>query len=379
MPPRLRIRLSANRSDKSVIVQMLTAMMPSCPARSSLIASPNKPKPALLTTNSTSTPSAARASAILSPASGCSRSQGIMIGAAPPLATISFAKVDRRSARRATSTTRWPFDAKTRASSVPIPAEAPVISVTRSVTISALLIELRDMPPTLTTRAYALGGMQAIRKHIGAVGPTVLWQRIAIFSGLIATRAQPSRGTLKFRHVRYRTVEGSSRLDRTVSQCRVSNICIIGRRHGWRGGDTALEINPIARRHAQEIGGAPDHVVLELADLAVGIDKLPHHFDDAKPALLIHRAHDDAGEMIEIDRLTLDQHRGGDQLICRAGIKPETGLEQTVKFALFNFGRLAVERDHVNQQGRCRQTISGIVKGPILVRRGRHNVGNELA
>ena len=38
-------------------------------------------------------------------------------------------------ARRATSAKRWPFDAKTRASSVPIPAEAPVISVTRSVTI----------------------------------------------------------------------------------------------------------------------------------------------------------------------------------------------------------------------------------------------------
>src|SRR5713101_7157708 len=79
-----------------------------------------------------------------------------------------------------------------------------------------------------------------------------------------------------------------------------------------------LEVDPIARRHAQEIGGAPDYVILELADLAVGIDQLPHHFDDAKPALLIHRAHDDAGEMIEIDRLTLpaSQTRSTD-LPCR--------------------------------------------------------------
>ena len=50
-------------------------------------------------------------------------------------AAISSASSASRSARRATSARRWPFDAKTRASSVPIPAEAPVISVTRSVTI----------------------------------------------------------------------------------------------------------------------------------------------------------------------------------------------------------------------------------------------------
>jgi hypothetical protein len=66
--------------------------------------------------------------------------------------------------------------------------------------------------------------MQAICKHIGVVGRTVLQQRIAIFSGLIASREQPSRGTLKFRHVRYRTVNGSGRLDLNVSHCRISNI-----------------------------------------------------------------------------------------------------------------------------------------------------------
>ena len=54
-------------------------------------------------------------------------------------ATISLASAVRRSARRATSATRCPFEAKTRASSAPMPAEAPVISVTRSVTIRMLL------------------------------------------------------------------------------------------------------------------------------------------------------------------------------------------------------------------------------------------------
>ena len=31
----------------------------------------------------------------------------------------------------------------------------------------------------------------------------------------------------------------------------------------------------------EQFGHAPDHVVLELVDLAVGIDQLPHHLDDA--------------------------------------------------------------------------------------------------
>src|SRR5258706_1621731 len=140
-----------------------------------------------------------------------------------------------------------------------------------------------------------------------------------------------------------------------------------------------FEIDPIARGHGQEIGGAPDHVVLELADLAVGVPQLPHHFDDAEPALLIHGAHEDAGKRIEIARLTLDQRRGGDQLIRRAGIKPKAACEEAVKFAFFDVGWFAVERDHVNQQRRCRQTISGIVKRPIVVRGGRNNFGNELA
>ena len=64
-------------------------MAPSCSARSSSIAQPNKPNSALLTTNSTSTPAAAKAASILSQALGCSRSQGIKIGSAPPAPTIS--------------------------------------------------------------------------------------------------------------------------------------------------------------------------------------------------------------------------------------------------------------------------------------------------
>jgi hypothetical protein len=66
--------------------------------------------------------------------------------------------------------------------------------------------------------------MQAIRKQIGVIGHPVLQQGIVIFSGLIAGRKPPSPGTLKFRHVRYRTVDEFRILDRSVSDGRVGDI-----------------------------------------------------------------------------------------------------------------------------------------------------------
>src|SRR6266568_1673604 len=146
------------------------------------------------------------------------------------------------------------------------------------------------------------------------------------------------------------------------------------RDRGLPGGNTVLEIDPVARRYAEQIGCTPDDVILELADLAVGINHLPHHLDDAESALFIYRTHDDAGEVIEVDRLALDQRRGRDQLIRGTGIKPEAGFDQAMKLALFSLGRLAVDRNDVNQQRRRRQTIAGIVKCPMLLRGGRDNV-----
>src|SRR5436190_5493832 len=143
---------------------------------------------------------------------------------------------------------------------------------------------------------------------------------------------------------------------------------------GLPGGNTVLEIDPVARSYAEQIGCTPDDVILELADLAVGVNHLPHHLDDTESALLIHRTHDDAGEVIEIDRLALDQCRGRDQLIRGTGIKSEAAFDQAVKLALFSLGWLAVDRDGVDQQRSCCQKIAGIVKCTMLVSVWRNKV-----
>src|ERR1700753_3514195 len=63
------------------------------------------------------------------------------------------------------------------------------------------------------------------------------------------------------------------------------------------GSDAMLQLDAVARGDRQQIGGSPDPIVLELADLSVGEHELPHHLDDPKPAGLIDLAHDDAGEV----------------------------------------------------------------------------------
>src|SRR6476659_10510999 len=70
--------------------------------------------------------------------------------------------------------------------------------------------------------------------------------------------------------------------------------------------DRMLEVDPVALGDPEQVGRAPDDVILELGHLAIGIDQLPHHLDDALAALFVERAHDDAGEVIEVDGLALD-------------------------------------------------------------------------
>ena len=43
--------------------------------------------------------------------------------------------------------------------------------------------------------------------------------------------------------------------------------------------DAPAQLDALVRRNAEQVGGAPEQVVLELVDAAVGVDDLPHHLD----------------------------------------------------------------------------------------------------
>src|SRR3954469_20582912 len=101
--------------------------------------------------------------------------------------------------------------------------------------------------------------------------------RTAVFRAIIARRDGPRPEYQNFVMSGTAPMTGLGRSVAIPSVCRVGGVSDC---RGLASCDPVLELNPVARRHAQQIGRAPDDVVLELADLAVGINQLPHHLDD---------------------------------------------------------------------------------------------------
>ena len=102
-------------------------------------------------------------------------------------------------------------------------------------------------------------------------------------------------------------------------------------RFGILAADAAAQRDPLLRRHAKEIGGAPQQIVLQLVAAAVGIDDLPHHLDDAGAAALVERAVERMGEMIKVDRFLLGRRRLGDQFFGRRIVERKALLEHVVQ------------------------------------------------
>src|SRR6185312_10681505 len=73
--------------------------------------------------------------------------------------------------------------------------------------------------------------------------------------------------------------------------------------HSGRGsalGDFIAQHRALAGRDADQLGDAPDQIVLELMVLAVGKHYLPHHADDLDPLRFVELG-ERRGEMVEID------------------------------------------------------------------------------
>ena len=151
--------------------------MPSCSSRLSPAAGPISPKPALLTTLATSSPRAASSAAMRATASRRSRSTLSTVGGAPPAAAISAASAASRSCRRATRTSSWPCAAKTRASAAPIPADAPVISVTGFTKLRPLVSPLA--PPARRCAAAVRSVPLRHAKQIGGAPKEIVLQFVA--------------------------------------------------------------------------------------------------------------------------------------------------------------------------------------------------------
>src|SRR5712691_3104607 len=104
------------------------------------------------------------------------------------------------------------------------------------------------------------------------------------------------------------------------------------------------QLDALARGNPQQVGGAPDDVVLELVGGPVRIGGFPHHLDDAPAPFLVERAIDQVGEMIEVDRLAVRRDRGVEQLGGARLVEVEAIFEDVVQAVALGLRQVAVDR-----------------------------------
>src|SRR4029077_882157 len=142
-------------------------------------------------------------------------------------------------------------------------------------------------------------------------------------------------------------------------------------------GDALAQCNSVVRGDPQQIGGAPHQVILELVDAPVREHDFPHHLDDTEAARLVERAVDQAGEVIEIDRLVVGPRAGIDQLLRRGVVEREAGLEHGTQPVALDIGHGAVDGRGVDQQGGGGKSIVVFLEmARMLLAAGQ--LGNEI-
>src|SRR5579883_3522918 len=145
-----------------------------------------------------------------------------------------------------------------------------------------------------------------------------------------------------------------------------------------RGGDLLAQLDPFPRRDAEQIRGAPQQIVLELRDTAIGVDDLPHHLDHPAATLLVEGAVDQAREVIEIDRLLLGCGCFLHQLAGGFFVELEPSLDDGMQLVPLHRRHLAIDRCCMHHEGRSRETVIVILEPARMLGAGGQ-IGQEPA
>ena len=145
-------------------------------------------------------------------------------------------------------------------------------------------------------------------------------------------------------------------------------------------GNAILQCNAFVGRNAEQIGRTPDDALLEFADVVVRIDQLPHHLDDPRPALLIDRSHDQAGE-VDRYRPTSPSTRVAVSISSSTAASSSSkrlfSSERSLRCSVL--GDIAVDGDEMHQQRRRGQPVVVVVEFAAVRTRSGCEVGDDLA
>src|ERR1700688_2171053 len=113
-----------------------------------------------------------------------------------------------------------------------------------------------------------------------------------------------------------------------------------------------LQANARLRRYAEELGDAPDEVVLEFVHLAVREDQLPHHCYDPLPLGFIEPALQHTGKAVEVDRFAVGGFGGSDKIVGIGVVEAEAKLEELAEFPALLVRHESIDRGRMEKERR---------------------------
>src|SRR5208283_109671 len=124
----------------------------------------------------------------------------------------------------------------------------------------------------------------------------------------------------------------------------------------------------LPRRHAKQLGDAPDDILLAFVDVAVCVSELPEHADELAAAFLVERTFQDAGEMIEIDGLALALGRMRDQVARLRMGEIEALFDESLHSRALVGVELAVDGGDMDEQRSGGQMVVLVLENALLRR-----------
>src|SRR5215471_4128595 len=143
------------------------------------------------------------------------------------------------------------------------------------------------------------------------------------------------------------------------------------------GRDAMAYLDAPARRYPQQVRRPPDHILLEFRYTTVSIDHFPHHLDQTQAAILVERAVDQAGEMVEVDGIAISRDGGVNQRGGGRIVKGKPVFEQGVQFVALDARHVSIDGGDVNQQRGRREPVIVIREMRLLLGTARE-IGKKL-
>jgi hypothetical protein len=129
--------------------------------------------------------------------------------------------------------------------------------------------------------------------------------------------------------------------------------------------NSLAKLDTLARRHSQQICGAPNDIALKFVHAPINVNDFPHHLNDSAAAFIVENMTELTSEMVEINRTPVDCSSVIDQLSGGEIVEPEARFQNGVKLSPPGLRHCSVDGRYTDKQ-RCGCEQAILVPNSIL-------------